>query len=367
MSLDLSLSHQIGAFSLEAQFEGPRGVTALFGHSGAGKSLIAKSVAGLIRPKRARIVLDDIVFQDTAAGVFIPPHQRRVGIVFQDARLFPHLSVAQNLDYGRRAQGLVQDAAEARRITELLGIDAFLSRRPGGLSGGERQRVALARALLSRPRLLVLDEPMAALDSQRKAEILSDLERIRDQTGIPILLVSHAMEEVARLTTTLVLLREGRVIAAGPLNTILSDPAQAGMLDPGDSGAVLSATVGAQVGDGLTLALVSGGAVLIPNLVAAPGARVRLRIKASDVILSLTPPEGLSALNCLPASVVQLRIEGARALVQLRIGSDEVLAALTARSARALGLQPGTACHAILKTVAVAQSPLPPAESSANA
>ncbi len=231
---------------------GRAGRDGLFGRSGAGKTTIAQGVAGLLRPDAGRIVLGGEVLLDTARGICLPPHRRRLGYVFQDARLFPHMSVRQNLDYGRRLSASPPDAAEAARIIDLLGIGALLDRRPGGLSGGERQRVALGRAILSGPRGLLMDEPLAALDEARKAEILPYIERLRDGFGLPILYVSHSVAEVARLADTVVLMEAGRVTAAGPAADLLADPGHAGAFGLRELGAVVTARVAAQEDDGLT-------------------------------------------------------------------------------------------------------------------
>jgi molybdate transport system ATP-binding protein len=211
--LSVDVEKRIGEFSLAARFETAPGVTALFGPSGAGKTTIVNMIAGLIAPDRGRIALDDTVLFDSATQTNVPPHRRRIGYVFQEGRLFPHLSVAQNLDYGRRMSGLPADPAETERVVGLLDIKPLLARRPGKLSGGERQRIAVGRALLMQPRLLLLDEPLASLDARRKADILPYLERLRDETRIPMVYVSHQAAEVRRIATSVVWLDEGRVTA----------------------------------------------------------------------------------------------------------------------------------------------------------
>ncbi|NGM47177.1 molybdenum ABC transporter ATP-binding protein [Rhodobacter sp. SGA-6-6] len=355
MTLSVSLSHSFGGFRLEAAFEAPPGVTALFGRSGSGKTTVVNAVAGLLRPHRGRVAVQGEVLADTEAGVWLPPHRRRIGYVFQDARLFPHLTVRQNLTYGRWLAGL-RDGAEIGRIVEMLGIGPLLSRRPGALSGGERQRVALGRAILSGPRMLLMDEPLAALDDARKAEILPYLERLRDEVGLPILYVSHALAEVARLATTVVLLEAGRVTAAGPVAEVLSDPGAAQGLAPREAGAVLLARIEAQEEDGLTRLATGAGPVWLPRVAGAPGRALRLRILAQDVMLALEVPQGISALNHLPAVVEELREDdGPSALVRLRAGEEALLARITRRSARAMELRPGLRLHAVLKAVSVAQ------------
>jgi molybdate transport system ATP-binding protein len=213
--LCVDVSKQLGEFSLQATFASEGRVTGLFGASGAGKTSLINMIAGLLRPDRGTIAIDTETLDDTAARVHVPPHRRRIGYVFQDARLFPHLDVGANLDYGRRMNRLADDTAARARITDLLDIGGLLSRRPGQLSGGERQRVALGRALLARPRLLLLDEPLGSLDEERKVEILPYLMRLRDEAGIPMVYVSHDAREMRQLATQIVMLRRGRVIAFG--------------------------------------------------------------------------------------------------------------------------------------------------------
>lgn len=213
--LRVDVFKKLGEFTVDVAFASAGRVTGLFGTSGAGKTSLVSMIAGLVEPDRGVIVINDDVLYDGAAGIHIPPHRRRIGYVFQDARLFPHLDVAQNLDYGRRMNRLARDPAQEARITELLDIGDLLRRRPGSLSGGERQRVALGRALLSRPRLLLLDEPLGALDEERKAEILPYLVRMRDEADVPMVYVSHDADEMRQLATQMVLLKRGRVAAFG--------------------------------------------------------------------------------------------------------------------------------------------------------
>jgi len=218
--LRVDVEKQLGEFSLHATFASEGRVTGLFGASGAGKSSLINMIAGLLRPDRGTIVIDGETVDDTASGIHVPTYRRRIGYVFQDARLFPHLNVAQNLDYGRRMNRLEHDAAQHKRVVELLDIGALLDRRPGKLSGGERQRVALGRALLSKPRLLLLDEPLGALDEARKLEILPYLVRLRDEANIPMVYVSHDVAELRQLATQIVMLRQGRVTSFGGVKVL---------------------------------------------------------------------------------------------------------------------------------------------------
>jgi molybdate transport system ATP-binding protein len=218
--LRVDVFKQLGEFSLEASFISEGRVTGLFGASGAGKTSLINMIAGLLQPDRGVITIDGETLDDTAAGLHIAAHRRRIGYVFQDARLFPHLDVSQNLDYGRRMNGLARDPASEARITDLLDIGGLRDRRPGQLSGGERQRVALGRALLSKPRLLLLDEPLGSLDEERKAEILPYLVRLRDEARIPMVYVSHDAAELRQLATQIVMLRHGRVTALGGVKVL---------------------------------------------------------------------------------------------------------------------------------------------------
>ena len=213
--LCIDVAKQLGEFSLQASFASEGRVTGLFGASGAGKTSLINMIAGLLRPDRGSIAIDNETLDDTAAGVHVPTHRRRIGYVFQDARLFPHLDVRENLDYGRRMNRLADDPAERVRVTELLDIGSLLDRRPGQLSGGERQRVALGRALLAQPRLLLLDEPLGSLDEERKLEILPYLVRLRDEANVPMVYVSHDAGEMRQLATSIVMLKRGRVVAFG--------------------------------------------------------------------------------------------------------------------------------------------------------
>jgi molybdate transport system ATP-binding protein len=300
MMLSVALRHAFPGFTLDAAFEAPAGLTALFGQSGSGKTTIVNAVAGLLRPQSGRVTVGDMVLTDSDRGIFLPPHRRGIGYVFQEARLFPHLTVRQNLLFGHWFTGRGRQS-DLSRIVEMLGIGHLLSRRPAALSGGERQRVALGRAILSHPRLLLMDEPLAALDQPRKEEILPYLERLRDHAGLPILYVSHSTAEVARLATTVVLMDKGRVSAAGPVADMLSDPTVAPLFGMAETGALLTARIEAQEPDGLTRLATSAGPLFLPQIAATVGTGLRLRILAQDVMIAITPPRGISALNVIPA------------------------------------------------------------------
>ena len=354
MTLSIALTHAFAGFTLDLSFSAPAGVTALFGRSGAGKTTIAQAVAGLLRPDRGRITLHDRVLVDTDRGHFVPPHQRRIGYVFQEGRLFPHLTVRQNLHYGRWFARSAQGPDETGRITDLLGIGSLMDRHPASLSGGEKQRVALARAILSQPQLLVMDEPLAALDDARKSEILPYLERLRDEVRLPVLYVSHSVAEVARLATTVVLIEAGRLRLCGPAADVLSDPRTAITLGPRETGAIVSARMEGTDADGLSRLTVSGGTVWVAGIASPIGTTLRLRIMSQDVMLALERPTAISALNILPCTVQDVSSQDTGALVRLTCGADTILARITVRSATALALTKGLAVFAIIKSVAVA-------------
>ncbi len=353
--LEIALHHRFAAgFMLDVAITAPPGVTALFGRSGSGKTTLVNAVAGLLRPQSGRVMVDGRVLLDSACGVCLPPHRRRLGYIFQDARLFPHMSVRRNLAYGARfaPRGAAPEAPG--RIIALLGIGHLLDRRPAALSGGERSRVAIGRALLAAPQLILADEPLAALDTARKAEILPYLERLRDELAIPILYVSHAAAEVARLATSVVVLADGRVQAQGPAAEVLGDPE---LLPTGarGAGALLRAVVRAHHADGLTELDAGGQALFVPHVAHAPGQALRLRIAAHDVILARGAPGQLSALNILPARVAGLRDgTGPGVMVALDTRAGRLLARITQRSAAALALAPDMDVQAIIKTVSVA-------------
>ncbi|MEO0682849.1 MAG: molybdenum ABC transporter ATP-binding protein [Pseudomonadota bacterium] len=356
MSFEVRLRARLGAFDLDVDFQAPGGVTALFGRSGAGKTSVVKAVAGLLRADQARIRVGGETLEDGARR--LPVHRRRLGLVFQEARLFPHLTVRGNLRFGLRhaPRALRPTADRFDEAVALLGLGPLLARAPRDLSGGETQRVALGRALLSAPRALVMDEPLAALDEARKAEILPYIERLRDEAGLPILYVSHSLPEIARLAGTVAALSDGRVVACGPAAEVLSDVAAFPILGRQQAGAVLPARVVRHDADGLTELSVSGGRLWAPRVSAEPGAALRLRIRARDVTLSARPPEGLSALNVLEAVVEEVAAgEGPMLEVALRCGRDRLRARITTRSAEALGIAPGRRVWAVAKAVGVSR------------
>jgi molybdate transport system ATP-binding protein len=357
--LSVAVQHRLGDFTLNAAFDSAGGLTALFGRSGSGKTSLVNAIAGLIRPTRGNIVIDGVVLTDTAAGVFVPARRRHIGYVFQEGRLFPHLTVRQNLLYGRwfaSSRGRVAGghAGEVEHVVELLGIADLLGRRPANLSGGEKQRVAIGRALLAHPRLLVMDEPLASLDEARKTEILPYIERLRDEFAVPIVYVSHAIAEVTRLATTMVVMSEGRVAAVGPPAAIMGRIDLFPLTGRAEAGAILNTRVAEHdIRFGLTTLRAAAGDLRVPYIDLRLGAQLRVRIRARDVMIALEPPTGLSALNILPATVAEIGpAEGAIVEMRLDCGGEPLIARLTRRSVEALGLTPGRQVYAVIKSIA---------------
>jgi molybdate transport system ATP-binding protein len=351
--IDATLALRRGAFTLDVALQLPeRGVSVLFGPSGCGKTTVLRALAGLERAA-GRVALGAETWQDDTAGVFLPTHRRALGYVIQEAALFPHLTVQGNLDYGRKRSG--GRAGHDGAVTELLGIAGLMQRRPATLSGGERQRVAIARALAAQPRLLLMDEPLAALDAARKAEILPYLERLHHELALPIVYVTHALDEVARLADHLVLLREGRVQAAGPVAEVLSrSDLPAGALGrPDDAGVVIEAEViERDAAYGLARIAFDGGALWVGDT--PLGARVRARVLARDVSVARQPPQESSVINVLPVTLDSVVTEGHTALLRLRVGAGPLLLArITRRSCEALALRPGDPLYAQVKGVAL--------------
>lgn len=367
-SIDAAFAGTLGDFSLDVAFAAPmQGVTALFGPSGCGKTTVLRCVAGLNRLS-GRLAVGGELWQDSAADAFLKPHRRPVGYVFQEASLFPHLPVRANLLYGARRTAKVVsgnggNALGFDDIVALLGLGALLERAPDALSGGERQRVAVGRALLSRPRLMLMDEPLAALDQAAKEEILPYLEALHGNFAIPILYVSHDIAEVERLADTLVLLDAGRVLAAGPLQVLESDPLLPLLRAP-DAAVTLEGEVAAiDATYALTSLTVPGGTLLVPGRQGRAGERKRLRIRASDVSFTLARAADTTILNCLPARILSLSPQGeagAQMNVVAGLGSDgsgaKIVARITRKSRDALALATGAAVFAQIKSVALVAS-----------
>lgn len=354
MILDVEIRHSVGDFMIDARFQSDRGLTALFGPSGSGKTSIVNAIGGLIRPDHARIAVKDRVLVDTKRGVFVPKHRRRIGYVFQEDRLFPHLDVRQNLMFGRWFTPKAERLAGFDKVIELLGIGHLLDRSPSTLSGGEKQRVAIGRALLADPQLLLMDEPLASLDEARKAEIYPYIERLRDEGQMPIVLVSHSVAEIARLATSVVVLANGHVTASGPASEILRHTNLFPQSGPAETGALIETEVLRHEDDyALTVLQAKAGTLVVPRLDLPAGARVRVRLRARDIMISLAAPTDLSALNILPGTVTAIgEGEGASVDVELDCGGDSIVARVTRKSLERLSLRPGLSVHAVIKSIA---------------
>ncbi len=352
--IEVSLRHRWPGTALDIEFTAPAGATALFGPSGAGKSSVVGAIAGLLRADDARIVVDGTVLTDTVQGIEVPVERRRLGLVFQDAKLFPHMKVRDNLRYGLR-RAPEGEAIEFDDVVELLGIAALLDRRPHTLSGGERQRVAIGRALLAQPRLLLMDEPLASLDAARKEEILPFLGRLEQSLALPIVYVTHALDEVFAIADTLVLLGAGRVQAAGPLAEVTAR-GDVPLAARDDAGAVLEARV-AEHHPGRRLSLLRAGplALWVPLVAGSLGTRLRVRIPAREIILATEAPQGISLHNILPTQVVGVTEDADRhtAMVELATGPARLLARVTPDAVARLGLRPGEPVLALVKSMSV--------------
>lgn len=352
--IEVDIKGKAGSFVIEALFSGSSGVTALFGQSGAGKSTVTNMIAGLLRPQRGRIVVNDEVLFDAERQIDLPARARRIGHVFQDARLFPHLTVRSNLTFARWAGGR-RDARPLEEVVELLGVANLLDRKPGSLSGGERQRVAIGRALLSAPRLLLMDEPLASLDHARKADILPYLDRLRSEAGIPIIYVSHALEEVARLSQTLVIISKGRSIAFGPVADILARTDLGRATGRHEASALLEGIV-SRVDEnwGLSDVDIGGQLIQVPGLEAPLGEAIRLRIRARDVAIATQAPANISIRNALEGKVHSITDEtGPYTEVLCRVGEQTLRVRLTRASAADLALAPGRNVFLLIKSVAI--------------
>lgn len=371
MSLSVDIEKTLGNFRVAARFETGPGITALFGRSGAGKTSIVRMLAGLTRPDAGRIALNgaapsgapggpggpgDTVLFDAASRTDLPPERRRIGYVFQDSRLFPHMTVRRNLDYGARR---LARGAESRiafdPVVEVLGIGHLLDRHPRDLSGGENQRVAIGRALLASPRLLLLDEPLASLDAERKWEIIPFIESIRDGFAIPMIYVSHSVDEILRLADGMVLLADGRVMASGPVEDVLNRPDLVRIAGDGDTGSVVPVTVGAIDNTyGITELAFAGGAFRVTASDLAPGERLRIRVRARDVSIALRRPEDISVLNVFAGRIAAVDLSaGPQVDVDVDVGGTTIRSRVTRKSCDDLGLVPGREVYALVKAVAI--------------
>ncbi len=354
MSLSIRLHHRFTSIEIDVAFEAPSpGVTVLFGPSGSGKSTIIASTAGLLRPDTCRIVVDGKVLSDTASGIWLAPEQRRVGLVFQDARLFPHMSVATNLRFGlRRAP---QGPVRFDDVVDLLGIGALLDRRPHTLSGGERQRVAIGRALLAQPHLLLMDEPLASLDAARRSEIMPYLTRLKTALNLPILYVTHAFEEVTQLADSIVLLDAGRLLASGPMSEIAAR-GDLPLAQRDDARALLTCRVAEHdSARGLTRVEGDGATLWVPQLDVPLSAVVRVRVPAREVILAREPPGSISLHNVLPGAVRRITSDPARrsVLVEIALANGALLSRVTPDAIVRLALAPGQPVLALIKSTSI--------------
>ncbi|MBL0370782.1 molybdenum ABC transporter ATP-binding protein [Rhizobium sp. KVB221] len=350
--ISVSVKHRQGEFEIDAAFEAGGGVTALFGPSGSGKTTLVQVISGLTRPREATIRFDGTVWNDTAKGIFVPPHKRRIGYVFQEGRLFPHLTARQNLLYGHFFAPKDAGAMAEAEVVALLGIERLLSARPATLSGGEKQRVAIGRALLAAPRLILMDEPLSALDRSRKQEILPYIERIRDELRIPVIYVSHAIDEVSRLANSVVLLDEGRVKASGRPDVVF-----AGAFGMPESMVPQSILDGRLIGHepyyGLSIAEVGSDIVTLQPVDLPEGTVVRMRIASTDIMLALERPDNISALNHLSGTITDMVPDGPHVLVSLDCSGQKLVSRITLLSAERLSLHKGLLVHALFKAVTV--------------
>jgi molybdate transport system ATP-binding protein len=353
MFLAVDVSHRLGRFTLEARFTSKGKLTAFFGPSGSGKTSLLNIVAGILRPDHGSVVLNDRILVDTAKGITVPMYRRRIGYVFQEARLFPHLTVRQNLSYGRWFTPREERTIPIEQVLDLLNLGHLLDRRPGALSGGEKQRVAIGRALLASPHLLLMDEPLASLDETLKEEILPFIERLRDEAQVPIVYVSHSLAEVARLATTVVSIKEGHVAGVGPPSDVLGRRDLLAADAAGEAGALVEAIVSGQdTVFGLTVIRCDAGILYAPQVALPAGTAVRLRIRARDVMIATAQPTTLSALNVLAAQVVDVQpIEDGLGEVALNCNGIRLTARLTLKSIGALSLVPGRGVYAVIKAV----------------
>ncbi len=354
--LEVDVYKRRGAFTAQVTFNSPTpGVTALFGRSGCGKTTTIHMLAGLLRPERGHIRIGGTVLFDAAQGIDVPAEERGIGYVFQDARLFPHLTVRDNLGYGaRRARGRAQQL-KFEDVVELLGLARLLARRPAGLSGGERQRVAIGRALLAQPRLLLLDEPLASIDVARRGDLLPYLEDLRDRLNLPMVFVSHQFEEVLRLAGDVVVLQDGAVAGHGDVIAMSQSQALRAIVGPESLGAVVEGvTEEVEAPSGLARIRVGGGTLLVESGDLRRGQSVRVQLLARDLILATSPPVGLSVRNSLTGTIARLEPDGDRAwLVFTDAGGVTLMVRVTDDARSALALRVGQPVWVLVKTVSL--------------
>ena len=360
MTFDCQLTR--ADFSLDVAFQTQGGITALFGPSGSGKSTVLRLLAGLEQPQQGRIVLDDTILLDTTKNIRLKPHKRRIGLVFQDAQLFPHMSVRANLTYGRWFTPKFERTIAFDPVVEVLGIGALLERKPDSLSGGERQRVAIGRALLTSPKLLLMDEPLAALDTTRKLEILPFIENLRDEFNIPIIYVSHAVEEVARLAQTVVKLEHGKVVGIGSPTDLLTPTSLANATDRFDAVSFITGKITRFLPDyGVTLVSHPAGEITVTGQIEPLGADVRIAVRATNVTLAVGRPGNISMRTALAGRVTKLETDsGPFALVTLQlVGGDMLRVYATRLATDQLGLDVGDEVLALVKSVAIDERGIP--------
>jgi molybdate transport system ATP-binding protein len=358
---EIAIEKKLGGFMLDVKLDAPEsGVTALFGRSGMGKTSVINALAGLMRPDRGRIVVGGATLFDSERGINLPPEKRRLGYVFQEARLFPHYSVRGNLLYGAKSRGAKDQSGPGfDAVVDLLGIQELLARRPADLSGGEKQRVAIGRALLASPRLLLMDEPLASLDGPRKNEIMPFIERLRDELKLPIFYVSHEMEEIIRLADLLVLLDAGKVAASGSVEELTSRLDLWPLTGRYEAGAVIRTVLrGHDTTFGLSELAFPGGRLRVTHLSLPLGTPIRVRIHARDVVLAAERPTHLSIRNAFAGKVIELAPpRGPLIDLKLDIGTaDEPVmlwARITQRACQEMQLEPGKPIFALVKTVAL--------------
>ena len=362
ISVDVKLA--LGGFHLDVAFKNDEGVTALFGRSGAGKSTTINLIAGLARPDRGRISLDDVILVDTDRGIFVPPHRRHIGLVFQDAQLFPHLTVRQNLLFGRWFAARDEGNVSFSSVVKTLGVSHILQRKPARLSGGERQRVALGRALLAAPKLLLMDEPLASLDMERKLEILPLIERLRDEFRVPIVYVSHSVDEVARLASRVVVMEQGRVIAIGSAGDALGPGLRDAGMSRFERTSVITGRLAGTDAYGLTEISHPAGTIWLTGRVGPIGREARIVVKATDITLAKARSEGLSVQTTLAGTITDIEMEnGPVAGVTIALdGHGQLFALATRKAIDALGLAKGDHIFALVKAVALDERTLAAAQ-----
>ena len=342
----------------------PGDLLALVGHSGSGKTTLLRSIAGLWRPTHARVVVNGMPWLDTATRVDLPAHRRRVGIVFQNYALFPHMTAAENVMAAMDSP----DRHEATRILDLVNLNGMTARKPAQLSGGQQQRVAVARALARRPQALLLDEPFSAVDRVTRESLYGEIIALRASLEMPVVLVTHDMNEAQILADRMAVIETGRIVREGSTAEVMADPDALRAMGIREAAAMLPAVVAEHLPDGLTRLDAPTGPLLLAGVAAAPGTRIRVRIMAHEVILSRARPEGLSAQNIIAGNVARLvEGRGPAVTVHVAVGTHEILARITRRAAAQMGLQPGDTVHAILKSMSVARDHVARARRSSRA